>query len=141
MTTKLDRFRAVRGMTDEEFKILEMVYEGGKHGIFEKIETCGKYVIAAFLAYISYDYFSCADQILGWSTAVTSFLMFFGKFLSDTIASTIYSIDIVRNKKYDDAMQVTDLANELRRKQVEARIDALKEQENANNNETDEQPK
>ena len=129
MITKIQKFEAVRGMTDEEFEALSKVYNGGKHGIFEKIGYYGKYIIAALLGYISYDYFNCAEALMGWSSAIAAFLMFFGKNIGDIIASSIYSIDIVKNKRYDEAMQITDMANNLRKKQIENKIENLKQLE------------
>lgn len=130
MTTKLERYKAIRNLSDNEFDILAKLYKGGKRGVFEYIENYGKYAIAAFLGYVSYDYFNCADTLMGWSSAIASFLMFFGKNIGDIIASTIYSINIVKNKKYEEAMELTDMANDLRKKQIESKIEGLKQLDN-----------
>lgn len=134
MTTKIERLELARSMSDEQFATLSKVLRGGKHGVFEHIEHYGKYAIAALLAYVSYDYFNCNEALLGWFTGISAGLMVLYKSITDIIASTIYSMDIVRNKKYDEAMEITDLANELRRKQIETRIENLEKLE-------DEQPK
>lgn len=129
MITKINKYKAVRKLSNEEFDLLTKVYEGGKHNIFEYIGNYGKYAIAAFLGYISYDYFNCADTLMGWSSAIASFLMFFGKSIGDIISSAIYSINIVKNKKYEEALNLTDMANDLRKKQIENRIEGLKQLE------------
>lgn len=130
MITKINKYKTVRKMSDEEFDVLTKVYEGGKHDIFEYIENYAKYAIGALMAYVSYDFFSCAETLIGWSTAIASFLMFFGKNICDLISSAIYSIDIVKNKKYDEALNLTDMANDLRKKQIENKIEGLKQLDN-----------
>lgn len=130
MTTKLEKYKAIRNLSDKEFSILSKLYEGGKHGLFEKVEHYAKYAIGALMAYVSYDLFSCADTLMGWLTAVSSLLMFFGKSITDFITSAIYSIRIVKNKEYDDALDLTDMANDLRKKQIENKIEGLKQLDN-----------
>lgn len=129
MTTKLERYKAIRNLSDNEFDILAKLYKGGKRGVFEYIENYGKYAIAAFLGYASYDYFNCADTLMGWSSAIASFLMFFGRAIGNAISSAIYSINVIKNKKYDEALEITDMANDLRKRQMEDKIEGLKKLE------------
>lgn len=130
MITKLQKFETVRAMSDKEFDVFSKLYKGGKHSFFEYVENYGKYAIAALLAYISYDYFNCADTLIGWSSAIASFLMFFGKSIGDLISSTIYSFHILKNKKYDEALELTDTANDIRKRRIESQIEGLKQLEN-----------
>lgn len=130
MTTKLERYKAIRNLSDNEFDILAKLYKGGKRGVFEYIENYGKYAIAALLGYVSYDYFNCADTLMGWSSAIASFLMFFGRAIGNAISSAIYSIDIIKNKKYGEALEITDMANDLRKRDIENRIEGLKKLDN-----------
>lgn len=130
MTTKLERYKAIRNLSDNEFDILAKLYKGGKRGVFEYIENYGKYAIAALLGYVSYDYFNCADTLMGWSSAIASFLTFFGRAIGDAISSAIYSINIIKNKKYDEAIEITDMANDLRKRDIENRIEGLKQLDN-----------
>lgn len=129
MTTKIEKYELARSMSDEQFDMLSKIMKGGKHGLFEYIGHYGKYAIAGLLAYVSYDYFNNYDALLGWLTAISAGMLFLYDSISAFISSAIYSIHIMRNKDYDEAMKLTDMANDLRKQRIQNTIDNLEKLE------------
>lgn len=130
MNTKLKIYDRIRSMSDKEYDVLRKLLVGTKSEFIDYIEYFGRWAIAALLAYVAYDYFDHYESIMGWATAISAGALSLGKAINGYIGSIIYSINILKNKKYDDALDMADMVSDMRKKDIQNKINRLEELEN-----------